>query len=83
MFDRRPCRDDLQSDATARISLTGQAKAPCERHRLAVYLQMGALVVLKDSQDELRAIRAAIILKSLCEGRRSDGRRDEHRCTEN
>jgi hypothetical protein len=44
---------------------------------------MGALVVFKKSDDELRAIDTLIILKGLRQSGRYPGRDDQHYRTEN
>src|SRR4030081_838937 len=64
---------DLQGHAASRIARAGKSQTFAQRYRLAIELQMGACIVLEKSDDELRAIGAAIILKGLGErGRRGD-----------
>ena len=47
----------------ARIARAGQGQPLAKRHRFAVDLHMRALVVLEKSDNELRAVGAAIVLE--------------------
>ena len=70
MLQPGPGLGDVQRDAAARIARPGQAEASGKRHGPAIDLQMGALVVFEERDDELRAVRAAVALEALCPRRR-------------
>src|ERR1700704_294913 len=63
---------DRQRYASARIARARQPNPLLQRHRLAVHLHMGPLVVLEKSDNELGAVATAIGLegRGLSRGRR-------------
>jgi hypothetical protein len=65
VLDRGARTGDFQRDAATRIARPRQGHALAKRHRPAINLQMGALVVFEKSDDELSAVGAAIALEAL------------------
>ena len=63
--------------AATGITRAGQRQALAKRHRPAIDLQMGTRVVFEESDNELRAIAAAIGLERLRRRRRRTGRREK------
>ena len=70
VLDRGARLGDFQRDAAAGIARAGQRKAPAKRHGLSIDLQMRPPVIWEKSDDELRAVGAAIVLERLREGER-------------
>ncbi len=60
VLDRGACPSDFQRHAAAGIARAGQGQALAQRHRPSIDLHMGALVVFEKSDNELRAVGAAI-----------------------
>ena len=70
MLDRGACPGDFQRDAAARVTRARQCNALAKRNGLSIDLQVGTPVVWKKSDDELRAVGAAIVLERLRDGGR-------------
>jgi len=79
----QPRLGDSQRDPAAGIARARQRQPFLKRHRVAIQLQMRAGIILEKSDDELRAIGAAIVLELGLRGylRRTGHGSDEQQCT--
>src|SRR6202048_206712 len=73
VLDRGARLGDFQRDAAAGIARAGQGQALAQRHRPSIDLQMGTRIVFEKSDDELRAVGAAIAPERLRERGRCGG----------